>query len=426
MANIKKYPIGNDLSNLYVPNGNTVAIGVINGAKLAAGDTNLTPVTSKPATKTSTKTSTDTGTGSGSEKPTVPETSEPTVTDEPSTITTATGFEYEDFTGTDAYWEAMGILDSHKATNPGAFDWTGNANYGLASGYLDKYENRDPFSYDFNSDALYNQYKDQYIQQGQMAMMDTMGQASAMTGGYGNSYAQMVGQQTYNQYLNQLNEIMPELYDRAYNRYNQEGEDLLNMYELYMGRAKDEYSIHQDNLENYYKELNYLQGIADSEYEKGWNEYTTDLGILHGDYTTQMENDRTDKTNKYNNLVNLIGAGHNPTAEELAEAGMTEAQANTLKKSYENSLLPSGDGREYKWMDTETTSYFTKKFAGAKTAAEVMQIGLEMDGMGIYQDVVDAWVERYLAQIENAEEPEQVPEEERPWWDKIAEIFTGK
>ena len=70
-----------------------------------------------------------------------------------------------------------------------------------------------------NSDALYQQYRDLYTQQGQMAMMDTMGQAAAMTGGYGNSYAQTAGQQMYNQYLGKLNEVVPELYQQAYNRY---------------------------------------------------------------------------------------------------------------------------------------------------------------------------------------------------------------
>ena len=34
--------------------------------------------------------------------------------------------------------------------------------------------NRDPFTFDLNGDMLYNQYKDQYTQLGQQAMMDTM------------------------------------------------------------------------------------------------------------------------------------------------------------------------------------------------------------------------------------------------------------
>jgi len=54
-----------------------------------------------------------------------------------------------------------------------------------------------PFAYDLNGDALWQQYKDQYTTQGKMAMMDTMGQAAALTGGYGSSYSQAAGQQAY-------------------------------------------------------------------------------------------------------------------------------------------------------------------------------------------------------------------------------------
>lgn len=89
----------------------------------------------------------------------------------------------------------------------------------------DQYKNRGDFTYDLNGDALYQQYKDKYIQQGKLAMADTMGQAAAMTGGYGNSYAQSVGQQAYQASLDNLNDIVPELYAMALDRYNQKGQD---------------------------------------------------------------------------------------------------------------------------------------------------------------------------------------------------------
>ena len=94
---------------------------------------------------------------------------------------------------------------------------------------------RQPFKYDMNADALYQQYKDQYVSQGQRAMMDTMGQASAMTGGYGNTYAQTAGQQTNQLYLQQLNDKLPELYDRAYGKYRDEGIDLYNQLSVSQG-----------------------------------------------------------------------------------------------------------------------------------------------------------------------------------------------
>lgn len=91
---------------------------------------------------------------------------------------------------------------------------------------------RKDFKYDLDADALYQQYKNRFIDQGRLAMEDTMGQAAAMTGGYGNSYAQSVGQQAYNAQLDKLNDVIPDLYELAYNRYAKEGEDLYNKYSL--------------------------------------------------------------------------------------------------------------------------------------------------------------------------------------------------
>lgn len=96
----------------------------------------------------------------------------------------------------------------------------------------DQIMNRKPFQYDLNGDLLYRQMADQYTQLGQQAMRDTIGQAAALTGGYGNSYAQSVGNQAYQQYLTALNEQVPSLYDRALNAYMTQGDQLLQQYQL--------------------------------------------------------------------------------------------------------------------------------------------------------------------------------------------------
>ena len=75
-----------------------------------------------------------------------------------------------------------------------------------------------------------------------MAMQDTMGQAAALTGGYGSSYAQNVGQQTYNQYMTGLADVIPELYQMAYSRYQDEGNALLQKYSLLAGEEEAEYN----------------------------------------------------------------------------------------------------------------------------------------------------------------------------------------
>lgn len=129
----------------------------------------------------------------------------------------------------------------------------------------DKIANRPDFSYDINGDALYQQYKDQYINQGRLAMMDTMGQAAAMTGGYGNSYASAVGNQAYQGYLQKLNEVVPDLYNMAYNMYLQEGEDLKYAYDVARDEYNTKYAENQDAFSRWDADVNTAYGIASNE-----------------------------------------------------------------------------------------------------------------------------------------------------------------
>lgn len=113
---------------------------------------------------------------------------------------------------------------------------------------LGKLLDREKFSYDASTDPLYQQYKTLYTQQGKTAMQDTMGQAAALTGGYGSSYSQAVGQQQYDAYLQKLNEIVPDLYSRAYQMYRDEGDALLDQYQIYLNRDAQDYERHKNYL----------------------------------------------------------------------------------------------------------------------------------------------------------------------------------
>lgn len=225
------------------------------------------------------------------------------------------GYAYDPSTN-DAYQQAIAALQAAQKETPaysGTYD-------GQLQELYNQIVNRDKFKYDLNADALYQQYKDQYINQGQLAMMDTMGQAAALTGGYGSSYGQSVGQQTYQQYLQGLNDKIPELYGLALDQYNQEGQQLQNQYAMLGDLRDEEYGRYQDALTEYWRNLDYLQGQADSEYNRGYENW-------YNAYV--MENDA--KNTAYNRLIDLMSSsGYMPTEQELQAAGMTKEQANSF------------------------------------------------------------------------------------------------
>lgn len=188
-----------------------------------------------------------------------------------------------------AYNQAMGALQAAgKPTYNASYDAQIKDIFGQIMG-------REQFDYNINEDALYQMYRDNYANLGKMAMKDTMGQAAALTGGYGSTYGQAVGQQQYNGYLQQLNDVVPELYGQAYQRYQDEGDRLYQQYAILGDLAADEYAKYQDEYNRYYTEQDY----------------------------------------NYGRLMALLeSTGYEPTAEEAAAAGLTEAQVQQLLKAW--------------------------------------------------------------------------------------------
>lgn len=113
---------------------------------------------------------------------------------------------------------------------------------------LDSLENREAFSYDYADDPLYAQYKDSYTQGGKLAMQDAMGNATALTGGYGSTYAQNVGQQTYQAYMRALGDKIPELEASAYEKYKTEEDALLEQLSRYGELDAADYAKYRDGV----------------------------------------------------------------------------------------------------------------------------------------------------------------------------------
>lgn len=189
-----------------------------------------------------------------------------------------------------AYNQAMGALQAaSKPTYNPSYDAQIKDIYNQIMG-------RESFSYDLSDDTLYQMYKQNYADMGKLSMRDSMGQAAALTGGYGSSYGQAVGQQAYDSYLQQLNDVVPELYAQAYGRYQDEGDRLMQQYGLAGDLATDEYAKYQDAYNRYYTEQAY----------------------------------------NYERLMDLINAtGYEPTEEEAAAAGLTKEQVEKLLKAWQ-------------------------------------------------------------------------------------------
>ena len=201
-------------------------------------------------------------------------------------------FSYGAYEKSDVVKQAEALLQQQLAQKPGAYQ---SAWQTQLDDTMNKILNREKFSYDLNGDALYQQYKDQFTTQGKMAMMDTMGQAQAMTGGYGNSYAQSAGQQAYQGYLQQLNEVVPELYQLALDQYNREGDEMYNQYGLYADREDQDYGRYRDTVSDYNAELDRLTNDSRYQSETDYNRFMDQYNMAYGQHRDQVSDWQTEQ-----------------------------------------------------------------------------------------------------------------------------------
>lgn len=273
-------------------------------------------------------------------------------------------FSYDDYKESDTVSQAYAALQQQLAAKPGEYQstWEGQLN-----DVIDRILNREDFSYDVNSDALYQQYKDQYTTLGKLAMQDTMGQAAAMTGGYGSSYASTAGNQAYQSYLTQLNEVVPELYGMALDKYNQEGQELYNQYGLLVDQENQDYGRYQDKYNEWLSETDYLAGRYDSERSYDYSKYTDDRDFAYGTYAD-------DKSYAYDEYRNAIA-----DEQWQKEFDADQDYIAWQKEQYEKE----SEGTTYSYSGTDSTtgqSYNNGSLSNAQIKELQAALGVDADG----------------------------------------------
>lgn len=210
---------------------------------------------------------------------------------------TFTPYEKKEYQQSDRVSQAQNALQQHEQNKPGQYQsqWQQTMD-----DLLKQYQNRGNFQYDVNADAMYQQMVDRYLAQGKQGMMDTIGQAAALTGGYGNSYAQTAGQQTYQNFIQSANDMMPQYYQMALDKWNSDGSQLLQQYQMAADRDNTDYNRYIDNVNQYYSDLDRLRSDYDSERNFDYNRWQNDQSFAYGqhmdeqNYQYKMDRDATE------------------------------------------------------------------------------------------------------------------------------------
>lgn len=213
-----------------------------------------------------------------------------------------------------------------------------------AEALLGQIISRKPFSYDANSDPLYQIYRDRYIMGGQRAMENAMGQAAQLTGGYGNTYAQTVGQQQYQQYMEGLNDKVPELAQQAYTRYQGEGDRLRQSYQLLQSADDAAYGRWADSYNRWNNETQQAQSAYESAYDRDYSRYNDQRNY-------DQQQSHSARQYAYQTAMSVIQTGNVPTDELLRAAGISRADAE-LMAAYHKPKSSGGGSRSSQQQQT--------------------------------------------------------------------------
>ena len=217
---------------------------------------------------------------------------------------------------------------------------------------LDRILNREDFSWSKETDPQWSSYKKSYLREGDRATANALAQASAASGGRPSSYAVNAATQAGDYYATKLNDVIPTLYQQAYERYLDE----------YNMKLKDLNTVNQQEQLDYAKYLDRLgqfntdRGFAYQNYADDYDRLRSQLADVQGQdqidyarYLDEASRRQTAQDSIRSQVDAILAAGGSPSANLVSESGYSSEYVKALEDAYrkqeaEKAAKKSGSG----------------------------------------------------------------------------------
>lgn len=217
---------------------------------------------------------------------------------------------------------------------------------------LDRILNREDFSWSKETDPQWSSYKKSYLREGDRATANALAQASAASGGRPSSHAVNAATQAGDYYATKLNDVIPTLYQQAYERYLDE----------YNMKLKDLNAVNQQEQLDYAKYLDRLgqfntdRGFAYQNYADDYDRLRSQLADVQGQdqidyarYLDEASRRQTAQDSIRSQVDAILAAGGSPSANLVNESGYSSEYVKALEDAYrkqgaEKAAKKSGSG----------------------------------------------------------------------------------
>lgn len=258
---------------------------------------------------------------------------------------------------------------------------------------LNRVQNYEDFSWSKETDPSWSAYAKQYRREGERATQDALAQAAAASGGQVSTAAVTAASQAGDYYASQLGDMIPQLYQNAYNRY-------LNQYSMLLDQLNTTRQAEQYDYQAYLNELNQYNTDRNMSYDQWLQQYNMlgdTLGAYQGQSDTQyqqlldqIEYNTNKQTLAQNQVDAILSAGGMPSADLIGSSGYTTEYVNALDSYYKQQAAKGNDGSG---NDSEMRKFAQKQVdaileAGGVPSAELLaQAGYS----GEYADIMSQY-----------------------------------
>ena len=225
---------------------------------------------------------------------------------------------------------------------------------------MDTIMGREKFTYDVDKDPLFQQALASAMNSGKTAMQDTIGQASALTGGYGSTYATSAANQAYNTFIEDAYNNLPQYYQMAMEAYQMEGDDLYRQLDMLVGADEREYSRNVTAYDATYQHRNQMYNEAYQQFRDAKNDAYNIANLKLSEHG-QLVNDAYNYFNASADYANtLYEREYNKWADEVNQAMMWAQMLNS--DWWKNTEFGEGV-RQYEQNFAEQQRQYEKDYA---------------------------------------------------------------
>lgn len=226
---------------------------------------------------------------------------------------------------------------------------------------------RGAFQYEPGKDPMYDQYRQQYIENGQRAAADTKSAMGNLTGGYGNTAGITAVNEQYGQSLTGINDNLKALKENA-EAANIANEDLQTaQLETAATQEAQDYSRWQDQNYRWRDERDFAAQQAQTAWSNDYQRYSDNINNVMTVLGWEREDQQMVQANAYSWAVTMLKKGIMPTGAVLQQAGISEADALLLAKKKGYRSGGGSGGSRKKSSGGGTTGNTTGTTAGGNT-----------------------------------------------------------